>query len=492
MVKFNILLILLGISSLIVGGNASDCDDIKNSFKNDEINFIDYCADNDNGQVVIIHFRGETVTQEAINKIASYNTLEQLYFNRVRSFPEDLNLSSLSLDVVEFYDLNGYKNRGFNEHNTPKNVLKTLKKVKKIIISGYIISQNTLDELGSLTKVTAIELYLNRFEEGLDFSKFKNNKNLTYLLCTKFYNENGLAKIPSSLCQLKQLKKLDLSSNGISTVPKCLGNLENLEQLNLGYNTIKSFPTEFGKLTKLRILEVAYNEMTSIPSAFGKFTKLENLVADNNKIKKFSSALCKLKNVKNLRLSSNEISSVPSCIKNLKELVSIDLGINQISKLPDEIFGLANLETLDLYNNVFTKFPSNAKNNKKLYYLEMSYNKITKIPSSIKNLKKLKILNLNYNEITNLPSALGELKDLNSLTLSSNKIDAEIPESLNNLTNLQYLDLGDNIDIRGKTLTIEGILDCDYNLSYNASNNLCAAGSLKCSFDKTEIPKCEN
>jgi len=87
MVKFNILLTLLGISSLIVAGKASNCDDIKNSFENDEINAIDFCTDNDNGQVISIGFKGETVTQEAINKIASYNTLEKLTFTRIQSFP---------------------------------------------------------------------------------------------------------------------------------------------------------------------------------------------------------------------------------------------------------------------------------------------------------------------------------------------------------------------------------------------------------------------
>jgi len=51
MVKFNILLTLLGISSLVVTGNASDCDDIENFFENDEINTIDFCTNNDNGQV---------------------------------------------------------------------------------------------------------------------------------------------------------------------------------------------------------------------------------------------------------------------------------------------------------------------------------------------------------------------------------------------------------------------------------------------------------
>jgi len=487
MVKLNVLLTLFSFSSLIVLGKANECDDLEKYFENIE-DFSINCIPNDNGQVTSVEFKGDTVTQEAINKVISYSTLTDLSFTKISSFPENLNFETISLEYINFNDLNGYKNRKFNEHDTPKNILKTLKKVENISISGYIISQTTLNDLSSLTKVKSIDFNRCRFNEGLNFSKFKNNKNLTTLSFSRFREERGLVDIPESLCQLKQLKTLHLSDNQLTTIPKCIKNLSNLEELDLLYNSIKSLPNELSKLTKLKSLDLQQNEIATIPSVIGKLTNLEKLNLDINKIKKFSTTLCQLKNLKYLSLNQNEISSIPSCIKNLNKVEEMSFDDNKISKLPDGFFDLDNLRRLDFYGNEFTKFPSNAKNNKKLVYLYMHFNKITSIPDSIKNLKKLQVLNLNNNVITNLPAALGELKDLTTLDLGSNKIDAEIPESLNNLKNLEYLVLGYNVDIRGKTLINKNLLVCTYNYQNNASNNLCAPESLKC-IDEN-IPKC--
>jgi len=487
MVKLNILLTLFSISSLIAVGKANECDDIDKYFENNE-DFIVNCSNNDNGQVTSVEFKGDTVTQEAIDKVASYSTLKELYFTKISNLPENLNFENISLEYIEFNDLNGYKNRKFNEHDTPKNILKTLKKVDNIIVSGYIISQTTLKDLSSLTIVKSIEFHSCRFNEGLNFSEFKKNNNLTALSFSRFREERGLVDFPESLCQLKQLKKLDLYNNQLVTIPKCIKNLSNLEELDLQYNSLKSLPNELSKLTKLKSLDLQENGLGSIPSVIGKLTKLEKLNLELNNIKKFSTTLCQLKNLKYLSLNQNEISSIPSCVKNLKKVEEMSFISNKISKLPDGFFNLDNIKRLDFYGNEFTKFPSNAKNNKKLVYLYMHYNKITSIPDSIKNLKKLQVLHLNNNAITNLPSALGELKDLYSLNLGSNKIDAVIPDSLNNLKNLQYLDLGNNVDIRGKTLAIKDLLSCYYNYEYNASNNLCTVESLKCTNEN--IPKC--
>jgi len=228
MVKFNILLTLFGISSLFatVQAKNDECDSINNYLENYDDIQIDYCYCNDYDKVTSISIKGETVTQEIINKLASYKTLEKLALTRISNFPEDLNFESIPVKEIEFYDLNAYKNRSFNNHDTPKNILKSLTKAEIVSITGYIISQTTINDLSTLTNVKTINFDLNRFNEGLDFSKLKNNKKLTSITCSRYRNERSLEGIPESICQLTQLKKLTLNYCEITTVPKCIGNLK--------------------------------------------------------------------------------------------------------------------------------------------------------------------------------------------------------------------------------------------------------------------------
>jgi len=276
MVKFSVLLTLFGISSLLVAGKANDCDDIKNYFENDEIITIDSCFDNDNGQVTGVSFKGDTVTQEAVNMVASYSTLKKLFFTRIQSFPENFSLESIPLNEVEFNDLNAYKNRAFNHHDTPS-VIQTSKSANRVIIRGYIISQNTLNDLSTLKNLKSIEFDRCSFNEGLDFSKLKSNKNLTELSMCGYREEKYLESFPESLCKVTQLKKLDLFNNKITAIPKCISKLKNLEYLDLSSNYITSFSSEFGNLNKLKVLIIERAKLPSIPSVIGKLKKLEIL-----------------------------------------------------------------------------------------------------------------------------------------------------------------------------------------------------------------------
>ena len=90
-----------------------------------------------------------------------------------------------------------------------------------------------------------------------------------------------------TLNELKNLKRLDLSSNQLTSIPKELGALKNLKILYLSYNQLTSIPKELGELKNLEYLHLYYNKLTSIPKELGELKNLEYLFLHNNPLNDF-------------------------------------------------------------------------------------------------------------------------------------------------------------------------------------------------------------
>jgi len=126
-----------------------------------------------------------------------------------------------------------------------------------------------------------------------------------------FNNVDG--KLPSSLGQLKSLKKLELSFNPISgNIPVELGNLENLEILALNGTEIQgSIPAELGKLSHLKQLHLSSNNLSgNIPESMGNLQEIEVFnVFDNNLSGMLPKQLAKCPNLKQLMVAENNFNN---------------------------------------------------------------------------------------------------------------------------------------------------------------------------------------
>jgi len=462
MVKFNIILALAAVTSVSAFNSPIDgfyetgeCRDL-NIYLNRRNVELYKCEMNDNNDItrlIIGRVEGE-LQQDIIDTIGRTEALESLEFLNI---PESVDLSDFHINELIFTNDNNLPSE-YKDYTLPAGILKTAKNVDKIVINSYPLDQNLLNEISSLTSLKDLELSdcdFGKDGKSLNFSKFKKLTQLTSLhLSTYHYDRTArggelvegqaFKGFPEAFCNLKKLKELELYYGKISSIPSCIGQLRNLEKFALPNSQLSGLPKEFGKLTKLKYLSLYNNKITFLPNEFANLTQLRELDLTGNKIKSVSSAIGKFKKLESLRIESNRISSIPSSITNLTNLKELD----------------------------------------------MSSNKIKTIPDAIGKLKKLEKLSLVFNAITNIPEQLGQLKNLQELYLYGNKIDAVIPKSLNNLTNLKYFHIYDNVDIRGETLTMSSLEYCSYNSESNKTKNgICLAKNSKC-IPNEEIAAC--
>lgn len=122
-----------------------------------------------------------------------------------------------------------------------------------------------------------------------------------------FNNLNG--KLPASLGNLKNLKKLELSFNSISgEIPSELGNLKNLEVLAInGTDLSGSIPASLGNLSKLTQLHLSSNKLTgSVPQSLENLKNVEVFnVFDNDLFGSLPTGLIASENLKQLIVAEN-------------------------------------------------------------------------------------------------------------------------------------------------------------------------------------------
>lgn len=126
-----------------------------------------------------------------------------------------------------------------------------------------------------------------------------------------FNNLNGT--IPTSLGQLKNLKKLELSFNAISgTIPEELGTLEQLEVLAINATALNgNIPESLGKLSNLKQLHLSSNQLTgTIPESLGNLKEIEIFnVFDNELYGPIPKELANCHNLKQLMVAENNFNN---------------------------------------------------------------------------------------------------------------------------------------------------------------------------------------
>ncbi len=336
------------------------------------------------------------------------------------------------------------------------------------------------------------------------------------------------------LGNLTDLTKMDFGDNSFTdTIPAELGNLVNLNYLRLGGNYFTgNIPAELGNLDMLEYFYFGYNQLTGIiPAELGNMDSLQHLHINGNQLTGIIPAeLGDITTLRTLDLRDNQLTGIiPAELGNLTNLIYANLYDNQlIGSIPAEVGNLPNLGGFAVYNNQLsgcydnsladwcnrfnayqnsnarisdgnnfdvpwedfcnsglgTCVVDNCRQNDSLalrtfYYLTGGDNWYTPwdlsqpmenwagislnedacvdkiiindnnltgtIPQVLENLSNLRYLDLDDNNFDGaIPDEIGNIITLDTLILSTNRLDNTIPISFTNLTNLRYLNLEDN------------------------------------------------
>ncbi|KAI3886926.1 hypothetical protein MKW92_009560 [Papaver armeniacum] len=330
-------------------------------------------------------------------------------------------------------------------------------KLRKLLVFDV-----TGNKLNGTISFRSMFLELNPVWISFDSNSLDVKIDVRYLPTSKFERLEALglrdcnlkSYIPTFICNMTQLYRLDLSLNNfIGSIPSCIFNLPHLSYLDLSNNKLEGtlphsiyltqeYPYSALQLrsNKLRgslplppknvgIFDLSENEFTGeISDEVG--ARLSNAdhvsLCSNNLSGSIPSAICSPgSSLRVLDISKNKLSGeIPSTLKYCSSLVSLNFGANNLTgTIPNELQKAKNLRFLQLYKN----------------------NLNGTFPTFIQQFQYLEVLSLWGNSLEGgIPHFLGSLSNLRIITLSSNMFSGSIPEEITDLHKLQFLDLSNN------------------------------------------------
>ncbi|KAF8102001.1 hypothetical protein N665_0201s0293 [Sinapis alba] len=356
------------------------------------------------------------------------------------------------------------------------------------------------ESMGNLNKLTKLLLSTSKLSGNFHHALL----NLTELTWFDLHSNHLEGKLPSNMSSFSKLEHFDIGSNSFSgSIPPSLFMIPSLILLNLEKNSF-SGPLEIGNVSspsKLETLNLGGNKLNGpIPGFISKLVWLTYLdlsvwnTGRGNHLK-ISSSLRLPSPIGLLSLASCNISEFPNFLRTQTSLYYLDISANRIKgKVPDwlwrspgglryvdisknslngfdgpkDVIQTSPIEMLDISSNIFQNlFPSlpnstrffSASDNQfsgeipsticdlvSLDTLLLTNNRFSgSIPRCFKSFNtKLSILHLRNNKLSgNFPEESISV-GLISLDVGRNQLSGELPRSLINCTQLEFLNVEDN------------------------------------------------
>ncbi|KAF4376272.1 hypothetical protein G4B88_008404 [Cannabis sativa] len=374
----------------------------------------------------------------------------------------------------------------------------------------------------------------------INFSSYSKLKSLN------LHSSSFSGRLTHSISNLMFLSNLDLSGCAFSgTIPSTLFIMPSLQFLGLRENQFTgplTIPSSLKNLSCLSSLDVGDNNFNGqIPSILFQIPKFPKFLKTQNELEYLDLSSKKIKGkvpkwfftigaetLHSLNMSTNFIIRWEEVLKmlsqkgeinplfcNITSLIVLDLSNNNFNgEILPCLDSISSLQWLKLSNNKFEgSIPLSLGNLTQLSYLDLSKNRLSeRIPqlgnsSMFCTLSNLGVLDVSNNQlIGSIPQCLGSFSQhlqvnnfeghipqsvenmiqLESLDLSNNKLSRRIPQELGNLTLLAYLNLSNN-QLTG--MIPQGTQMSTFSKSlFNGNVELCGLSLSECEDSSDEMP----
>lgn len=378
---------------------------------------------------------------------------------------EKLDLSCNDLKDASFISgMPDLKLAYLKDNNIEKLAIKSeIKVVKDLDLSGNNLSDQSLDNLGKLTSLVAINISRNKLTDisfvakmpQLRVLKFKNNlvSDISPLKANQelidLYAGNNLIETVNFQSLSDYLELIDLRKNFISSI-EGLEKFENLLEIYLADNPIDDISplnnlstqytimldlsnigmSDFRNLNTPQTIDLFLNSnnITSI-SHLPKIENTINLHLENNKIRHLDGVKASFPNLKGLNIRGNPIRTLEGMYKD--QLTYLDISYTSLENT-NELDSYTKLNSLGVAGLGLRSL--NPLIGRRLLSLNASNNTIVDITALKGSSPWLRELNLSNNRIESVAAIKDAimLKDQNKFDLSNNPLGNVIDKSESN------------------------------------------------------------
>lgn len=169
-------------------------------------------------------------------------------------------------------------------------------------------------------------------------------------------SKNRLSELPTELCGLVLLERLDCHSNVLRVVPACVAALQALTYLDLSRNQLSALPVAVCQLP-LAVLLVSNNRLAKLPEELGRMRSLMDLDVSCNELSQLPPGIGELQALRSLRVRRNRLSELPAELCRLR-LWHLDVSENQLARLPPLLRLMSSLRHLLVDGNPLVSPPA--------------------------------------------------------------------------------------------------------------------------------------
>ncbi|VVB14958.1 unnamed protein product [Arabis nemorensis] len=294
----------------------------------------------------------------------SWNT-RRLYLNstKIEELPSSIGRLSclVELDMSDCQSL----------RNLPSTV-RHLVSLKSMNLDGCKHLENLPDTLQNLTSLETLEVSgcLNINE----FPRVATNIEILRIA------ETSIEEIPARICNLSQLRSLDISGNKrLKSLPVSISELRSLERLKLsGCSVLQSIPPEICQtMACLRWLDLDRTSITELPENIGNLVALEVLQAKKTAIRRAPWSIARLIRLQVLAIGNSSynpeaLHSLCPHLSRFDDLRALCLSNMNMLEIPNSIGSLWSIIELDLSGNNFEFIPASVKRLTRLIRLDLN------------------------------------------------------------------------------------------------------------------------